>query len=141
MIIKNFDLVGIANTLNEFSGSKLPQKISFSILMNMNKLKSYVNAYQESLNKIIETYKDYILKDENGNQVLNGGIPMVDDEHSEEYEKEVIDLLSIEIEIDLYTIDAKLFDYDDTNKYDVLSAQDIFRLQSILCKQEEDKTK
>ena len=34
-----------------------------------------------------------------------------------------------------WRIEQNLFDYDDENKYDALSAADILMLQSILCKQ------
>ena len=63
------------------------------------------------------------------------GVPLVDSSISKEYENEISELLNIEIDIDPFYIEQNLFDYDDENKYDALSAADILMLQSILCKQ------
>ena len=133
MKIKNYDLVGIANTLDEYSTLKLPQKISYAIFMNLNRLKPYIEAYNESIKKSIESYKDYILKDSNGNVIMENGLPKIDDSHSQDYMNEIWELLNIEIDVDLYTVNNEIFNYDNIDKYDLLSAQDMFRLQNILC--------
>lgn len=75
-------------------------------------------------------------KDDRGN-IKSGknGVPLVDSSISKEYENEISELLNIEIDIDPFYIEQNLFDYDDENKYDALSAADILMLQSILCKQ------
>ncbi len=40
----------------------------------------------------------------------------------------------MEVDVDLYTIPEEYFDYEDEkNMYDILSAQDILMLRSILC--------
>lgn len=133
MKIKNYDLVGIANTLDEYSALKLPQKISYAIFMNLNRLKPYIEAYNESIKKSIDSYKDYILKDGDGNIIMENGLPKVSDSHYQDYMNEILELLNIEIDVDLYTIDNETFNYDNIDKYDILSAQDMFRLQNILC--------
>lgn len=139
MKVRNIDLVGIINTLKHFSNMKLPQRISFAITKNMINLAQDAECYSKSLEKIFNKYEEYFVKDENGNVKVNEqNIPIVDDEHIGSYLKEISELVNIEIDIDLYTIDESVFDYDDTDKYDSLTANDIIKLQTILCKQTEN---
>jgi hypothetical protein len=98
--------------------------------------------YEAQLKKIIESYSDNMLKDSDGNvKVSTNGLPMVDKSVSQEFYDTIADLLNIEIELDIYTIDESAFDYDDNGKYDVLTANNIILLQSILCSHEDTKNK
>ena len=136
MKINNFNLIQIENILNKYSEKKLPQKISFAITKNIIQLNENLEIYQKTLQKIFSSYDEYIIKDENGKpKVDKQKIPMVDKEHQENFNKEIMDLLSIEIEVDLYQIEEDAFNYEDNDRYDILSAQDIYNLQIILCKQ------
>ena len=136
MKVKNVDLVGILHVLEEYSNKRLPQKISFAITRNMINLGNDAECYSQALNKIFEKYADYVIKDDDGNIRYNDqGIPLVDENHIADYGKEIGELLNIEIDINLYKVDISVFDYEDTDKYDPLSAIDIIKLQSILCNQ------
>ena len=76
-----------------------------------------------------------MVKDEDGNPKTNEvGIPILNSEDkTKEMNEEITELLEIEIDVNLFTIDEACFDYEDTNgKYDSLSAKDILALQSIL---------
>lgn len=139
MKIKNVDLVGILNVLEEYSNKRLPQKISFAITKNMINLGNDAECYSQALNKIFKKYADYVIKDGGGNIKYNEqGIPLVDENHIADYGKEIGELLNIEININLYKVDISVFDYEDTDKYDSLSAVDIIKLQSILCNQPDE---
>ena len=140
MKIKNIDLISINQILNTYAEKKLPQKISFAITKNMMILSKDLEVYFKSLQKILDEYKEFYKKNQNGETVnLPIGVPEVDEGHMEEYIKELDELLGIEIEIELYTIDESVFDYDDTSgRYDVLTASDIIQLQNILCYKEEE---
>lgn len=134
MKIKNVDLVRIFHVLEEYSNKKLPQRISFAITKNIINLENDIQCYSKSLNKIFEKYADYTIKDDNGNITYNEqGIPLVDEDHISDYGNEIGELLDIEIDVDLYTVDISIFDYDEGNRYDSLSAVDIIKLQDILC--------
>lgn len=139
MKIKNVDLVGILHVLEEYSNKRLPQKISFAITRNMINLGNDAECYSQTLNKIFEKYANYVVKDDDGNIRYNDqGIPLVDKNHVADYGKEIGELLNIEIDINLYKVDISVFDYEDTDKYDSLSAIDIIKLQSILCNQPDE---
>lgn len=138
MKIKNVELVSVAQTLDLFAEKYLPQKISYAITRNITMIGSDLQCYSKSLDKILKTYNDFVVKDDKDKIVkLPIGVPKVDDEHIEEYLKEINELLNIEVDIDFYTIDDDLFDYED-NKYDPMSAKDILTLQKILCKPKGD---
>ena len=138
MKIKNFTVVNMINTLNMFSEKKLPQKISFAITKNLISLQKDYECYIESLNKLFSHYDEYMVRDEENHVVLNdNGIPIVDSNISKEFNEEIVNLLNIEIEKELYYISEDVFDYEDNiGHYDSLSAADIMNLQAILCMHE-----
>ena len=131
MKVNNFTLINMMNILKNFSEKKLPQKISYAIMKNIYIINKDVDIYETSLKKIIESYNDYIIKDE----YLDNGLPKVDDEHMEDYISEVNDLLAFEVDIDLYYIDEEVFNYDDSARYDPISASDLIQLRALLCKE------
>ena len=137
MKIKNIELLSMMQVLNKYSTKKLPQKISYLIVKNALNIQSDIDCYTKMLNKIIETYKDFIVKNDKGEYTYTAtGIPQVDDEHMSDYIAEINELLNIEIEIELFTVDdISIFDYND-NKYDILTPREIMQLQSILCNKE-----
>lgn len=138
MKMTNLTMINVMNTLNAYSNKKLPQKISFAITKNLLVINKEYQAYEIELKKIFNEYADYFIMDENGNKTYNNqGIPLVTEEKSTEYQNDIYELLSIDVDVDLYLIDLDCFDYDDRfNNYDNLSAHEIATLQSIICKKE-----
>ena len=122
MKVNNFTLVNIMNNLKRFGEKKLPQKISYAIMKNIYIINKDIEIYEKSLQKIIDSYKDYFVKDE----ILENGLPKVDDEHMEDYITEINELLAFEVDIDLYYIDED---------YDSISAADLIQLRMIICKE------
>ncbi len=136
MKVTNFVLVNMINTLNEYQDKKLPQKISYAIMRNMMTLTNDYEIYDKQLKKLFSDYDEHIIKDINGNpQLSNNGIPIVDEDTTQEFNEQITDLLNIEIEIELYQISDDVFLYDDSEKFDALSPNDILVLRSILCKE------
>ena len=134
MKLKNIELIDYVQTLSEFGEKQLPQKIAYAIMRNAAIVKKDIDIYYSSLEKIIDKYSEWIEKDDEGNQViLSSGIPKVDDEYMENYVNDINELVAIEIDVDLYHIPEELFNYDDSGKYDVLSAADITRLKRVIC--------
>ena len=140
MKIQNAILITYMNILGLYADKKLPQKICYAITKNILLIENELAAYQKSLSKIIEKYNDYIEKDENDETILLPiGVPQVDDKHKDDYIREINELLSIEVDVNLYKIDENNFDYVDSERYDILSAKDIITLRNILCEGVEDE--
>lgn len=134
MILKNKDILTYVNTLNEYCGKRLPQRISYAITRNAKIFANEIDFYNESLKKILDSYKEYYVENENGEPQIDSasGLPMVESEHKKDFMQEIFELLEIEVEVTPYFISESLFDYDD-EKYDAMSAIDIMNLQNVLC--------
>jgi len=134
MKISNFGMINLMNTLDAFGDRKLPQKISYAITRTLMDISKEYSYYDKELKKLFKSYDGYIQKDDGGNMIMNdSGIPIVEGDKSQEFIAELNELLNIEVEISIKYINCDVFDYDDTDKYDVLSPIEIATLQSILC--------
>ena len=138
MKYKNIEIVNIVNFLNSISEKKLPQKISYAIMRNTSNFQKECNYYEQALKKILEGYKDFFVKKSDNELVMTSiGVPLVDDKHMEEYTEEIQELLNIEVEIQIYKIDSKDFDYEDPNgKYDVWTVKELLQLTNLFCKED-----
>lgn len=139
MKYKNIEIVSIVNFLNSISEKKLPQKISYAIMRNTSNFQKECNYYEQALKKILEGYKDFFVKKSDNELVMTSiGVPLVDNKHMKEYTEEIQELLDIEVEIQIYKIDSKDFDYEDPNgKYDVLTVKELLQLTNLFCKEDE----
>ncbi len=137
MKVTNIMMVNIMNKLEVFSTKKLPQKISYAITKNLMIISKEYQCYEIELNKLFDSYSEYIIKDIKNNWVCTKeGIPVVNDTVAEKFKEQLTELFNIEIEVNFYFIPSDTFNYDDSmGKYDALSARNIFELQSILCKE------
>lgn len=135
MKMNNLTIISLLNILNNYSNKRLPQKISYAITKNIMAIEKEYNVYTEQLNKIINAYSDYIEKDSNGNVLTEkNGIPKICNESKKaHFTEEINDLLNIELDINLFTIDEEAFNYDDSDKYACLTPIEIIQLQNILC--------
>ena len=142
MKYRNIDVVQIVTFLDKISERKLPQKINYAIMRNLDNFQKENQFYEKSLNKIIESYKDFLLKDSDGNLVISKiGIPTVDESNIEDYNNEISELISLEVDVKIYQVPESIFDYEDSNgKYDTLSGNEILKLVKIFGKTDEDKT-
>lgn len=132
MKLKNIDIINYMNFLTSMSEKKLPQKITYAIVRNLKIIKEEYDLYFESLNKMIKSYADNILKDKDGNvQMYQSGLPKVDKTVEEEYLKEANDLLDIEVEIDMFKIPEVTFNYEN-EKYDILSVKEVMTLIDLM---------
>lgn len=62
MKYRNIDVVQIVTFLDKISERKLPQKINYAIMRNLDSFQKENQFYEKSLNKIIESYKDFFSK-------------------------------------------------------------------------------
>lgn len=136
MKMTNGILVNLLNTLGSYSEYKLPQKIGYTITRNMMVVQKEYAVYEKQMKKIFENFKEYTLKDDDGNLLFEeNGLPKIEQDHLPDFIKEMNELLSIEVDIELYHVDESVFDFEDSARFDPLSPNDIMILQSILCKQ------
>lgn len=134
MKVNNINLINKRNVLNKYADKKLPQKIAYAITKNILIIEDALKAYEVNLEKIINSYEDYFIKNDNGENIeLPIGIPKVDDEHVDNYIYEINQLLNIESDVDLYYIEESDFDYNESDRYDAVSAVDILSMRSVLC--------
>ena len=134
MKMSNYTMVNILNTLNSFGNKKLPQKISYAITRNIMIFRKEYECYENAFKKLLAKYDKDIEKDVDGNIVQNkDGIPVVNGEASKDFYNELNELLRIELDVNIYQIPSDVFDYEDSERYDAMSASEIIQLQSIMC--------
>ena len=132
--MSNYTMVNVLNTLNSFGNKKLPQKISYAITRNIMIFRKEYEFYEREFGKLLVKYDKDIEKDVDGNMVHNkDGIPVVNGEASKDFYNELNELLMIELDISIYQISPEVFDYEDSERYDAMSASEIIQLQSIMC--------
>lgn len=135
MKVTNLGLVKILNQLDKYSEKKLPQKISYAIAKNLMILQKELDCYNVSLEKLFNSYDEYIVKDDTGNRMFkDNGIPIIEPEYEKEFNDELVNLLNIELDVEMYHIPEDVFDFNDVKGiYDPLSVLEIMELESILC--------
>lgn len=137
--ITNYDMIQLLNSSKQFENKRFPQKISYAIMKNLITLTSESEVYAKQLQAIQNKYReaDKLILDENGELTFNeNGIPMVKKEYEKEYLEELTELLNFKVEVDLYTISEDTLDYDDTDKYDVLTPVEMFTVMKLICEDE-----
>ena len=97
--LSNERIVNTINVLGELNNAKLPVKVAYAITKNINKINTELKAYNEEKAKLIDKYAE---KDEEGKlKVDENGIIPLKEEHIEDYNRDIKELLSIENEIDI----------------------------------------
>lgn len=133
--ITNAMLINYIKFLDSISNKKYPQKISYTITKNILNLSKEYECYITELEKIFNEYSNNFILDDNGNKTFDSnGIPIVQDGVKENYFTNLNNLLNLDIDISIYTVDEKYFDYDDLDgRYDILSPIELIQLQNIIC--------
>lgn len=140
MKVTNFALIEMMNILQSISEKKLPQKLSYMIAENVEIIENKYNLYESQLKKLFESYDKYIIRDNEGNALLEKiGVPKVKDEVSEEYHEQIAELLNIVVDLNIVSLNPELLDYDDKNGlYDIITIKDIRNLKTFLCNNNDD---
>jgi hypothetical protein len=140
MKVKHSGLIVMMDNMQYFGNKRLPQKVSYAITKNLLNLTKHYSCYEKELEKILKFYGEHIEKDDNDENVIGSdGFPVIKDEElSEKMKQEIKDLLDIEIEIDMYQIDQELLDYEDNDRYDPLTLNEILTLNSTIVRQDEE---
>lgn len=100
--LSNERIVNTINVLAELNNAKLPIKLAYAITKNINKINSELKAYNEEKAKLIDKYSE---KDEEGKLKADEyGNVILKEEHIEDWNRDIKELLSIENEIDIHMI-------------------------------------
>ena len=140
--LTNFDMIQILNILSQYENKKLPQRISYAIVKNSTAILSEYQIYKTQLEKIIKELRDNdkVVLDEDGEmKVTEQGLPMVKEEYAKEFQENLTELLNLQVDVDVFFIDEEVFNYEDSSRYDAMSATDIFNLKLVLCDNEKSK--
>lgn len=108
MKLSNEKLVNSVGVLNKLIGMELPIKLSYALSKNITKIDRELIIYNKERQKLIEKYG---AKDEEGklNNREDGTIDIVD---TENWNKDLRELLEIENDIDIHVIDLENIDSD-----------------------------
>ena len=118
MKFTNFQIVKMFDDLGKYAQTKMPQKISYAITKNLMILQKEYQCYERELQKLFENYKDKTEKDSDGEiKKYENGLPMIKDEYMVEFEKDLNELLSINVDVELYLIPEEAFDYIDSSSF------------------------
>lgn len=135
MKYRNIEIVNIVNFLSDISEKKLPQKISYAIMRNLDSFQKESIYYEKELNKIVESYSTFFINDSDGKPLIaSSGVPVVDDDHAKDYAHDLQELVNFEVDVEVYHVDESIFNYEDIRgRYDALSGKEILKLVNIFC--------
>ena len=129
-VLKNIEVINIIDSINELMNEKLPTKASWNISKNLRKLDASFKTYIELENKLV---KEYAIKDDNGEIVLDNNNPKFAPNNKEKYLKERQELLNCEDEFEFLTIN--LSDFNDIN----IKPSILFNLEFMIVDDTNDK--
>lgn len=109
MKITNRKIVNNTNLLAALTNKQLPIKISYAIAKNISKIEKELEIYNIERQKIIDKY---CIKDSKGNNAIDDNNQYkIDDKYLESFNKDINELLDIEIDINMHKINKDdLFD-------------------------------
>ena len=100
--LSNERIVNTINALSKLNNAQLPIKVAYAISKNVNKIESELKVYNTEKAKLVNKYGE---KDKEGKLKVgeNGNVPLKE-EHIEDYNRDIKELLSIENEMDIHMI-------------------------------------
>lgn len=100
MKITNRRIVMDANLLGSLTQKKFPIKVSYALAKNLSKIEKELEIYNIERQKLIDKY---CIKDENGeNKIDKDNKLSLDEKYLDVWNKDLNELLDIEIEIDIH---------------------------------------
>lgn len=100
MKLTNRRIVADTNFLGALTQRQLPIRVSYSIAKNVSKIENELKVYNAERQKLIDKY---CIKDEEGNNIIDENNQLkIDDENLEVWNKEVNELLDIEVDISIH---------------------------------------
>lgn len=120
MKLKNRDIVNFINGCAVLRAKKLPVKIGYAINRNIIILSEAAEAYNVAREKIIEEHTE---KDSEGKPVVKDNSYVFKD--TQRFNKDLEELLGIDMEVNLHTISEKDIEKCDDSRYDALTLADL----------------
>ncbi len=100
MKLTNRKIVTDANFLGALTQKQLPIRVSYSIAKNVAKIESELKVYNNEREKLIDKY---CVKDEEGKNIIDENNQLkISDEHLDNWNKDINELLDIEVDIDIH---------------------------------------
>ncbi len=106
----------------------LPPKMELYIIRNLKNLK---DAAEDIETARVEICNRFAKKDDEGNAVLNDREEYIIEDVTE-FNKEMSELLSSEIDVKLMLLDSDVIENYDDDKYDNLSMDDLLKIECMI---------
>lgn len=120
--MKNSEIVAAYQNMGELikKKEKYPVKFSYAIIQNTKKLEDLMKAFEEERNRLLDQYN---VKDENGKPAYQtSGKIEIDEKYQKDWERDMEELLGIEVEFLPHQID--IADFPETMEPLILIALD-----------------
>ncbi|HLR35958.1 MAG TPA: hypothetical protein VK071_11615 [Tissierellales bacterium] len=108
MKLTNQELLNSIPTLQELSKEQLPIKISYTISKNIKIIEEELKIYEEERQKLIKKHAE--LDKEGKPKVNDNGNYIIKQENQLDFNKEVLELLNIETDVNICKVDLNALD-------------------------------
>jgi hypothetical protein len=105
--MKNFEVQELLKGLSILRDVKLKGKVAYAVIRNIEKLSSVEKTIEETRKKLAE---DLCEKDAEGKPVIEENAYKISEDNKAEFNKQYIELLDSEADIELHKIDENLVD-------------------------------
>lgn len=131
MKITNRQVIEFINSVsaNKLASKRLPVKVAYAISRNLDKMNNIVTSYETARKTLLDQYAE---KDEEGKAKVKNGNYVIQEDQKQAFSDEMKELLEVENEIDLHTINMDEVEKCDTDKYDSLTTADLMTLDIMI---------
>lgn len=131
MKITNRQVIEFINSVsaNKLASKRLPVKVAYAISRNLDKMNNIITSYETARKTLLDQYAE---KDEEGKAKVKDGSYVIQEDQKQAYSDEMKELLEVENEIDLHTINMDEVEKCDTDKYDSLTTADLMTLDIMI---------
>lgn len=131
MKITNRQVIEFINSVsaNKLASKRLPVKVAYAISRNLDKMNNIVTSYETARKTLLDQYAE---KDEEGKAKVKDGNYVIQEDQKQAFSDEMKELLEVENEIDLHTINMDEVEKCDTDKYDSLTTADLMTLDIMI---------
>lgn len=131
MKITNRQVIEFINNVsaNKLASKRLPVKVAYAISRNLDKMNNIITSYETARKTLLDQYAE---KDEEGKAKVIDGNYVIQEDQKQAFSDEIKELLEVENEIDLHTINMDEVEKCDTDKYDSLTTADLMTLDIMI---------
>lgn len=131
MKITNRQVIEFINNVraNKLASKRLPVKVAYAISRNLDKMNNIITSYETARKTLLDQYAE---KDEEGKAKVKDENYVIQEDQKQAFSDEMKELLEVENEIDLHTINMDEVEKCDTDKYDSLTTADLMTLDIMI---------